>query len=163
MVAILAGGQGKLAEAVEDYFLSKGIRSVILKDGKKRTAVESLSRILGDDVPVKLVILAGYKRIIPSSIHREVPTINCHPTILPCGKGLYGEKAIVYSLEHNCTGFTVHYVNDEIDSGEIITKYRIDPIAKEAFISVLKSIEREEYPKVCYNEYKQILSAQKLK
>ena len=47
--------------------------------------------------------------------------INIHPSLLPKFKGLNTFSRVLKSNEVK-TGCTVHYVNDKLDSGKIITK-----------------------------------------
>jgi len=78
--------------------------------------VESLKSLEKD-----LIVLAGYMKIIPKFLLDEISTtiINLHPSLLPRHKGL---KAIEKSFkdEYEDAGVTMHYVNAQLDAGEII-------------------------------------------
>ncbi|GAW87865.1 conserved hypothetical protein [Bathymodiolus platifrons methanotrophic gill symbiont] len=70
-----------------------------------------------------LIVLAGYMRIIPKFLLDEIstPIINLHPSLLPRHKGLQAiEKS--FEDEYEDAGVTVHYVNSELDAGEIIVQ-----------------------------------------
>ena len=45
--------------------------------------------------------------------------INCHPGIIPSSRGLDSFKWAVYRMKP--LGVTLHYINEEVDSGEIIS------------------------------------------
>ena len=128
-ILIIQGGTGKLAEAIEDYFLLRGINCI------RTTEYYTINKINKNDIA--LIALAGYKQIIPSFIHKTFPVFNCHPTLLPCGKGLYGEKAINYSIKNKCTGLTIHKVTENIDGGEIIHQEPIKINKNENAIDVI--------------------------
>tara|TARA_B100000575_G_scaffold286424_1_gene283184 strand:- start:596 stop:1156 length:561 start_codon:yes stop_codon:yes gene_type:complete len=68
---------------------------------------------------VDLIVLAGYMRIIKNPSAFPAPMINIHPSLLPKHKGL---NAVDQALESGdkITGCTVHYVNEELDGGQII-------------------------------------------
>ncbi len=68
-----------------------------------------------------LVVLAGYMRILGSSIVREYAgkMINIHPALLPSFTGLHAQRQ---ALEHGVklAGCTVHFVDESLDGGPII-------------------------------------------
>ena len=93
---------------------------------------------------VDLVILAGYMRVLknPSAFH--CPIINVHPSLLPKHKGLdVVQKAMDAGDTH--TGCTVHYVNEELDGGEIILQSKVPILPEDTVESLTKSIQRREY------------------
>ena len=93
---------------------------------------------------VDLVILAGYMRVLktPSAFH--CPIINVHPSLLPKFKGLNAVQQALDSGDE-ITGCTVHYVTEELDSGEIIYQSEV-PIFEDDTVDTLTSrIQREEY------------------
>ena len=73
-----------------------------------------------------LVVLAGYMKVLaPEVIERyRNRIINIHPSLIPkyCGKGFYGirvHRAVLAGGEKE-SGATVHYVDEGVDTGEII-------------------------------------------
>ena len=93
---------------------------------------------------VDLVVLAGYMRVLknPSAFH--CPIINVHPSLLPKHKGLdVVQKAMDAGDE--VTGCTVHYVNEELDSGEIIMQAEVPILPDDTVESLTKAIQRKEY------------------
>ena len=93
---------------------------------------------------VDLIVLAGYMRILkrPSDFH--CPIINVHPSLLPKYKGLH---AVEQALDSNdkITGCTVHYVNEELDGGEIILQKQVPILPTDDVQSLTKAVQRMEY------------------
>jgi phosphoribosylglycinamide formyltransferase-1 len=74
--------------------------------------------------------------------------INTHPSLLPKygGRGFYGDhihKAVIAGGDTE-TGCTIHYVNEEYDSGDIIlqTKIPVDP--RDTATTLAEKVKREE-------------------
>ncbi len=131
----------------------QGVKSLIFQN-------EDLTnkRILMDlrKVNPDLIVLAGFLKKIPKDIINEFKhkIINIHPSLLPKygGKGMYGAKVHEKVIKNNDkeSGFTVHYVDQNYDEGDIIFQKKLiikekDPIylAKE----VLK-MEHKYYPEI---------------
>ena len=72
---------------------------------------------------VDLVCLAGYMRVLGKHFIEAFSgrIINIHPSLLPAFPGLNVQKR---ALEHGArfSGCTVHYVNEEVDGGAIISQ-----------------------------------------
>ncbi|HZK62373.1 MAG TPA: phosphoribosylglycinamide formyltransferase [Anaerovoracaceae bacterium] len=78
-----------------------------------------------------LVVLAGYMNIMAPELVKEYKgkIINIHPSLIPkfCGEGFYGIKvheAVINAGEKE-SGATVHYVDEGIDTGEIIIQEKV--------------------------------------
>ena len=93
---------------------------------------------------VDLIILAGYMRVLknPSAFH--CPIINVHPSLLPKYKGLHAVEQAIESGD-DITGCTVHYVNEELDGGEIIMQGEVPILPDDDVDSLTKAIQRKEY------------------
>ena len=93
---------------------------------------------------VDLIILAGYMRVLknPSAFH--CPIINVHPSLLPKYKGLHAVEQAMKSGD-SVTGCTVHYVNEELDGGEIIMQGEVPIMPDDDVESLTKAIQRKEY------------------
>ena len=93
---------------------------------------------------VDLIVLAGYMRIIkdPSAFH--CPIINVHPSLLPKYKGLHAVEQALDAGEKE-TGCTVHYVNEELDGGEIIEQSRVHICPDDTVETLTHRIQRAEY------------------
>jgi len=95
------------------------------KSDQKMTA-EILSVL--EACEVKVVVLAGYLKKIPSDLVARYPRriVNIHPALLPSygGKGMYGRnvhEAVIQAGE-KISGPTVHYVDENYDTGEVIAQ-----------------------------------------
>ena len=79
-----------------------------------------------------LIVLAGFLVNIPESIVKSFKNriINIHPSLIPsfCGKGYYGLKVheAVLARGVKVTGATVHFVDEGIDTGRIITQKAVE-------------------------------------
>lgn len=75
-----------------------------------------------------LVVLAGFLVNLPAGMIKAFRNriINIHPSLIPsfCGKGFYGLKVHEAVLERGVkvTGATVHFVDEGIDTGRIVTQ-----------------------------------------
>ena len=93
---------------------------------------------------VDLIILAGYMRVIKNPSTFPAPMINVHPSLLPKYKGLHAvEQAI--NADETVTGCTVHYVNEDLDGGEIIMQGEVPILPDDDIQSLTKAIQRKEY------------------
>jgi len=76
---------------------------------------------------VELVCLAGYMRLLSSEFIRAFPNriTNIHPSLLPSFKGLDAQRqAIYYGVK--VSGCTVHFVDEDLDHGAIISQKAIE-------------------------------------
>ena len=93
---------------------------------------------------VDLIILAGYMRVIKNPASFPCPIINVHPSLLPKYKGLHAVEQAMGSGDL-VTGCTVHYVNEELDGGEIIMQGEVPILPNDDVESLTKAIQRREY------------------
>lgn len=81
-----------------------------------------------NELKVDLIVLAGYLVKIPEEMVHQYShrIINIHPSLIPsfCGVGYYGLHVHEAVLETGVkvTGATVHYVDEGMDTGEIIAQ-----------------------------------------
>ena len=93
---------------------------------------------------VDLIILAGYMRVLKNPTAFPCPIINVHPSLLPKYKGLNAVEQAIESGD-KVTGCTVHYVNEELDGGEIIEQAKVSILETDTVEVLTKRIQREEY------------------
>ena len=72
---------------------------------------------------IYLICLAGYMKILSKKFLKNYgkKIINIHPSLLPKFKGLNTFSRILKNKEKK-TGCTVHYVNEKLDNGKIISQ-----------------------------------------
>ncbi len=104
------------------------------------------------------VALAGYMRVVKEPLLAAFPNrvINIHPSILPAFKGLRAwEQALTAGVAE--TGCTVHFVNQDIDAGEIIAQQRVPVLpgdTAETLHARIQVAEHELYPSALANVFK---------
>lgn len=97
-----------------------------------------------------LILLAGFLRKIPVSIVERFHgrMINTHPSLLPKygGRGWYGDRIHRMVLENGDTesGCTIHYVNEEYDSGDIIIQKKVPVHPEDTESSLAERVKQEE-------------------
>jgi phosphoribosylglycinamide formyltransferase-1 len=152
-LAIFASGNGSNAQAIMDACkqgIIKANVAVIITDNPnafviKRAAKENIEckifkpKVFTDKASyetailellaalnIELIILAGYMRLIGTVLLTAYPKkiINIHPSLLPKYKGLNAIKQAIDSND-NELGVTIHYVDEGMDTGEIIEQEKI--------------------------------------
>ncbi len=99
---------------------------------------------------IEWVILAGYMRVVKEPLLSAFPNriVNIHPSLLPAFKGLKAwEQALAAGVRE--TGCTVHFVNRDIDAGEIIAQRSVpvlDGDTPETLHARIQVAEHELYP-----------------
>ncbi|MDO9325703.1 MAG: phosphoribosylglycinamide formyltransferase [Methanoregula sp.] len=147
-IAVVASGRGSNFQAIIDAISTGKIPAecaALITDNPKAYAIERAQkagipcRIVDystfpsrevyerallatmQDAGVDLFVLAGYMRILGSSIVKAFPgkMINIHPALLPSFTGLHAQRQAV---QHGVkvAGCTVHFVDESLDGGPII-------------------------------------------
>lgn len=70
-----------------------------------------------------IIIVAYYPRILKKEEFESVPTINFHPGLLPYNRGMYPHIWPIF--DGSPCGVTIHYVNEGIDTGDIIAQREV--------------------------------------
>jgi phosphoribosylglycinamide formyltransferase-1 len=101
---------------------------------------------------VDLVILAGYMRMLKNPMLDAFPRriINIHPSLLPKFPGLEAWRQALVVGEW-MTGCTVHFVDEGMDSGEIIAQARVPVLpgdSPETLHARIQEAEHKLYPEV---------------
>ena len=79
----------------------------------------------------EIIVLAGYMRVLSPEIIKNFRNriINIHPSLIPkyCGKGFYGMRVHTAVIEggEKESGATVHFVDEGVDTGEIIMQEKV--------------------------------------
>ena len=81
----------------------------------------------------------------------KIPILNIHPSLLPKFKGLNTHERAI-KAKHKFSGCTVHFVNEKLDSGEIIIQKKVKILKSDN----AKSLERKIL-KLEHNAYDEAL------
>lgn len=176
-VVLLASGAGTLAQAIMDED-ARGYHVVALITDRQCQALERARRAgvpaecvsyvdspsrgqWNDDLATVVdrytpdyVISAGFMRILSASFLTRFPrrVINTHPALLPSFPGAYAVRdALAYGVK--VTGSTIHYVDEGVDTGEIISQIPV-PVEPEDSADTLheriKKVERRHIVSVLH-------------
>jgi phosphoribosylglycinamide formyltransferase 1 len=129
---------------------------VIPHTGLSREAHEQ--QIIDTLSPLELdyIVLAGYMRVFTErfiyafNLPGEFRIINIHPSLLPDFPGPHAYKD-VFEAGIKTSGITVHFVDDGVDTGPIISQAyleRQDDDTLDSFIQRGLALEHQLYPKV---------------
>ena len=178
-IVIFASGAGTNAENIIRYFSNEKKAKVTLVLSNKpqakeleRAAALGVDSVFFDrrqfyetgevqlmlrDRKTDLIVLAGFLWLVPQPIIDEYRgrIINIHPALLPLfgGMGMYGERVhrAVLDAGHTESGITIHYVNEEYDSGDIIFQAKCPVFPDDdtdALASRVHELEYMHYPEV---------------
>jgi phosphoribosylglycinamide formyltransferase-1 len=139
-----------------DLARARGLRAEFLPPGRFRTklepeAEERLVKLLQES-GVEWVVLAGYMRMIKAPLLKAFPNriINIHPSLLPQFPGLEAWKQAL-TAGVPVAGCTVHYVDEGMDTGEIIAQREVPVLpgdTAETLHARIQVAEHELYPAV---------------
>ena len=106
---------------------------------------------------IDLIVLVGYMRILTPEFVRQFhkKIINVHPALMPkfSGKNFFGKsvhEAVIKAGEKE-TGMTIHYVDEGVDTGEIILQKTcpVDPNdSSETLKEKVQALEKKWYPEI---------------
>ena len=126
----------------------RGIETLVI-ERKGRTREEHDGEII-DALrrrDVELVCLAGYMRLLARDfIHAYKDRIvNIHPSLLPSFPGLnVQQQAIDHGVK--ISGCTVHFVNEELDAGQIILQRAVEVRDDDSAATLAARILEQEHP-----------------
>jgi len=137
---------------------TQGYKTVFLDPkGKSREQYDEALASVMEENRVDLVCLIGYMRILTPVFVRAFPRkiINVHPALMPkfSGPGFFGanvHEEVLKSGEKE-TGCTIHYVDEGVDTGEIIIqkKVAVEPNdTAETLKQKVQALEKQWYPEV---------------
>lgn len=173
-VAIFASGSGTNLQAIIDAHINSIEIALVFSNNTEAYAIE---RAKNHNIPVEvidnksyqtredfdrdilkrigpynldLIILAGYMRILSPVFVRAYKgkIINIHPALLPSFPGINsGRQALEYGVKY--TGVTVHFVDEEVDTGPIILQSIVeidDTDTEESLLEKIHKVEHSIYP-----------------
>ncbi|KAL7103073.1 hypothetical protein ACP275_08G158200 [Erythranthe tilingii] len=124
------------------------------KDGEEEQEVFSVEDqlvIALRSYKVDFILLAGYLKLIPVELVRAYPKsiLNIHPSLLPSfgGKGYYGMKVhkAVIASGARYSGATIHYVDEQYDTGRILAQRVVPVLAKDTAEDLAARVLHEEH------------------
>ena len=141
-----------------------GVPNVYLPPGSFRTRLEPAAEAeLVETLRkarVELVVLAGFMRVLKEQMLSAFPRriINVHPSLLPKFPGLEAWKQALVAGE-KVTGVTVHFVDEQIDHGDVIAQ-RAVPVLRddtpESLHTRIQAVEHALYPEALENVCRQL-------
>lgn len=181
-IAIFASGNGSNAEEIVQYFTgNKQVNVKCVLSNRQSAAVHQRMATLG--IPshtfskeewndthkivdflckeeIDFIVLAGFlakiEKPIISAFNGRI--VNIHPSLLPLygGKGMWGHhihEAVIAAGEKQ-SGITIHYLDENIDGGEILFQATCDVLPEdtpETLANRIHTLEHQHYPKVIEN------------
>jgi len=124
---------------------------VIQSKGLSRTEHDAAMVACLREHNVDLVCLAGYMRLISPAFLEAFPNrvLNIHPSLLPAFPGLDGQRqALEYGVQ--VSGCTVHFVDENLDHGVIITQRSVPVLPDDDEHSLAERILEQEH--IAYSE-----------
>ena len=122
------------------------IKIINEKDYKNVSSYEnSLSRYLKQK-DVNLICLAGFMKVLTKNFVNQWNNkiINIHPSLLPAFKGLNTHKRAL-DMKVKFSGCTVHFVNENLDSGKIIDQEVVRILGSDNENTLKKKILMKEH------------------
>ena len=95
---------------------------------------------------IEIICLAGFMQVLSKKFisNWQNRIINIHPSYLPKNKGLNAQKQAL-DEKASFTGCTVHFVNEEIDSGEIILQEKVKILPEDSVQTLSDRILKREH------------------
>lgn len=129
---------------------SFGLETIVI-DHKSFRSREEFDMKLVEEIRksgAELTVLAGFMRILSPVFTKSIKAINLHPSLLPLFKGAHAIEES-YKSQMKVAGITVHYVNEELDAGDIIAQrcfQKDDSMSLEDFETKIHELEHELLP-----------------
>lgn len=150
-IVVLASGSGSTLQAIIDASARGGFAADIVATGSDVVAAQALTRAadagietftvaladfpdraawnaaLADAIAARrpdLVVLAGFMRVLGPDVVRRFRIVNTHPALLPAFPGAHAIRDAL-AAGATRTGVTVHWVDEGIDTGPIITQVAV--------------------------------------
>lgn len=104
---------------------------VVPVKGRPAREVEQATLAALEEVGVRMILLAGYLRLVPGAVVRTFRRriLNIHPALLPAfgGRGMYGRHVheAVLASGARVTGATVHLVDERYDEGTTLAQWPV--------------------------------------
>ena len=121
-------------------------RSLDHKAFEGREAFDAALIELIDEFQPKLVVLAGFMRILSADFvrHYQGRLLNIHPSLLPKYKGLHTHQRALEAgdTEHGCS---VHFVTEELDGGPLVVQAVVPVQSDDSPSSLAQRVHEQEH------------------
>lgn len=172
-IAIIASGSGTNAQAMFDKIAAGLLNAEVVQVISNRPGAKVLERARAMGLPTleldhkaypsreafdavlidaihkagaELVVLAGYMRLLTPMFIQTFAgrVVNIHPAVLPSFPGVHGmEDAQAWGVK--VAGCTVHFVDEEVDHGEVIIQAVVPVLAGEPLADLQQRIHAMEH------------------
>lgn len=167
-IIILASGSGTLAQAVIDAVASKQLKAEILALISDQPDAPALARAQSAGINVftvamlpdrrawereletlvaaltpDLVVSAGFMRLLAPGFVDRFKVINSHPALLPNYPGAHAVRDALADGA-TVTGTTIHWVDQGVDTGEVITQQEVEILQSDTEDSLHERIKIAE-------------------
>ena len=129
-----------------------GVRVEVLDRQTFKTKAEFETEMIKklEASPVDYIVLAGFMRILGPEFVRKYKgkIMNIHPSLLPAFPGAHGIRD-AFEAKVPETGVTVHFVDEGVDSGQVILQKKIAVVPGERLETLeakVHAVEYEIYP-----------------
>jgi phosphoribosylglycinamide formyltransferase-1 len=171
-LVILASGNGSLAQAIIDSTRNgtldaqivavlsdqpqaavikrakdSGIRVIVCEMKSERSKWDDEIDSALEALDADLIVSAGFMRILAPQTVRKFQILNSHPALLPRFPGAHAVRDAIEAGVTE-TGTTIHWVDQGIDTGQIIAQEKIQILAsdtEDVLHERIKVIERRLY------------------
>ena len=172
-IVVLASGTGTLFEALLDSGLGTSVIGLVSDQPGSRAVDVARSR----EIPVRtiplidfdsrelwegelfrqvkelnpdLIVAAGFMRILSPVFVNQFPEqiVNSHPSLLPQFPGAHAVRDAI-EAGATITGCTVHFIDEGVDTGKIISQEQVDVLpgeSEEQLHERIKTVERTLLP-----------------
>ena len=127
-----------------------GLRTRVIPYRSTAGVEEFSQKVFGalEENGCELAVLAGFLRLLRLPQRWLGRVVNIHPSLLPAfgGKGYYGDRVHRAVLESGVarTGCTVHFVDNQYDSGPVILQRPVDVLPGDSVEALAKRVFEEE-------------------
>ena len=138
--------EAKILEHAKKLSLSRWVCQKSNFRTKLEPEIEEELALALEKAGVDLLVLAGYMRVVKDPLLRkfEGRIINIHPSLLPAFPGLRAwEQARMAGVK--AAGCTVHWVNSQVDGGEILRQETVPVLAGDSAESLHGRIQEAEH------------------
>lgn len=172
-IVVLASGTGTLFEALLDSRLGTSViglvsdqpgaravdvarsreisvRTIPLSDFDSRELWEGELFSQVKELNPDLIVAAGFMRILSPVFVNQFPEqiVNSHPSLLPQFPGAHAVRDAI-AAGATVTGCTVHFIDEGVDTGKIISQEQVDVLpgeSEEQLHERIKAVERTLLP-----------------